>query len=72
MKPSGLPVGQVSDEDIQLLQDGEEFSFDRTASAIRYIRFEIIAAHSTMQHSSMSEITLWGQIEDSDPDNLEI
>lgn len=71
VKPSGLPIGQVSDEDIQLLQEGEEFSFDKDAPAIRYMRFEIISPHSTMQHSSVSEITLWGQIEDDDPDNLE-
>lgn len=63
VKPSGLPQGQVSDEDIQLLNEGEEFLFDRDAEPIRYIRFEILGVHSQMKLSCMSELTLWGQIE---------
>lgn len=66
VKPSGLPIGEVSDEDIQLLNDGEEFSFLRDAPAVRYLRFEINGVHSTMQLSCMSEITLWGEIQDAD------
>ena len=67
VKPSGLPQGQVSDEDIQLLTEGEEFIFDRNAEPIRYIRFEILGVHSEMKLSCMSELTLWGQIE-SEPE----
>ncbi|MGN1233674.1 MAG: DUF5000 domain-containing lipoprotein [Candidatus Cryptobacteroides sp.] len=63
VKPSGLPQGQVSDEDIQLLNEGEEFLFDRNAEPIRYIRFEILGVHSEMKLSCMSELTLWGQVE---------
>ena len=63
VKPSGLPQGQVSDEDIELLEEGEEFTFDREAPAIRYIRFVVNAVHSQMKLSCMSEMTLWGQIE---------
>jgi hypothetical protein len=63
VKPSGLPIGQVSDEDIQLLNEGEEFSFDRDAPSVRYLRFEINGVHSAMKLSCMSEISLWGEIE---------
>lgn len=63
VKPSGLPIGEVSDEDIQLLNDGEEFSFDRSAPAVRYIRIIVEGVHSTMKLSCMSELTFWGQIE---------
>lgn len=62
VKPSGLPQGQVSDEDIQLISDGEEFQFDRNAEPVRYVRFEILAVHSQMKLSCMAELTLWGQI----------
>ncbi len=70
VKPSGLPQGQESDEDLQLLADGEEFIFDRNAPAVRYLRFEINAVHSEMKLSVMSEIRLWGQIDNEDPDGL--
>lgn len=71
VKPSGLPLGQVSDEDIQLLTDGEEFSFDRNADPVRYVRFEILAVHSEMKLSCLSELTLWGQIEDEEGEEVE-
>jgi hypothetical protein len=64
VKPSGLPIGQVSDEDLELLNEGEEFSFDRNAPAVRYIRFEINAVHSSMKLSCMTEISLWGEIQE--------
>lgn len=63
VKPSGLPQGQVSDEDLELLASGEEFSFRRDVPAVRYIRFEVNKVHSEMKLSCMSEMTLWGQIE---------
>ena len=53
---------------MQLLIDGEEFSFDRDAPAVRYIRFEVLKVHSESLFSCLSEIKLWGQIENDDPD----
>lgn len=64
VKPSGLPEGQENDEDLQLLADGEEFKFDRDAEAVRYIRFEVLAVHSGMKLSCMSEMTLWGDVQE--------
>lgn len=63
VKPSGLPLGQVNDEDMTLLAEGEEFKFDREAPAVRYLRFEINAVHSQMKLTCMTEISLWGQVE---------
>ncbi|MGN1220891.1 MAG: DUF5000 domain-containing lipoprotein, partial [Candidatus Cryptobacteroides sp.] len=63
VKPSGSPLGVVTDEDIQLAKDGEEFGFLATTPFVRYIRFEILEAHSLMRSSGMSEIGLWGQYE---------
>ena len=69
VKPSGLPTGQVSDEDVELVAEGEEFIFPRDIPAVRYIRFEVNAVHSAMLLSCMSEMTLWGQIEEDFSDN---
>lgn len=66
VKPSGSPLGVETDEDMQLVRDGEEFSFMATNPSVRYIRFEILEAHSSMKSSGMSEIGLWGQIEGND------
>ena len=72
VKPSGSPLGVETDEDMQLIRDGEEFSFNPSNPKIRYIRFEILQAHSSMRSSGMSEISLWGQLdagEDAENDN---
>ena len=40
IKPSGLPLGQVSDDDIRYAwENGEEWNVPLEAPAIRYIRF---------------------------------
>ena len=65
IKPSGLPLGQVSDEDMQLLADGEEFVFGRDVTPIRYIRFEVLMSWSGMECSVLSEFRLWGEIEET-------
>ena len=70
IKPSGLPLGQENDEDIALIAEGEEFQMLRSAPPIRYFKIVVYSAHSPMQSSGMSEISIWGQVEDDDPDNL--
>lgn len=69
VKPSGSPLGVETDEDMQLVKDGEEFTFLATNPSVRYIRFEILQAHSSMRSSGMSEIGLWGQIEGKKSNN---
>lgn len=67
VKPSGLPIGQLTDEDWQLALEGEEFSFELDAPSVRYIRFEITAVHNpTAKVTVMSEINLWGLIEEGE------
>lgn len=63
VKPSGSPSGVVTDEDLQLVKEGEEFGFLATTPFVRYVRFEILEVHSLMKSSGMSEIALWGQYE---------
>jgi len=69
IKPSGLPTGELSNEDQQEAANGHEFSVSGSAPAIRYIRLKVISTFSQPSGSStgsswLREITLWGQGED--------
>lgn len=61
VKPSGLPVGQVSDEDIQQALAGEDFSLHSNGVAYRYIRIKTIETWGHRIGSTLGEITLYGQ-----------
>jgi hypothetical protein len=64
LKPSGLPLGQNSAEDVEFAAKGEEFSFPRNVvPVIRYIRLESLEAWSDMQGSQISELSFWGSSE---------
>lgn len=63
-KPSGLPLGQNSSEDMEYAAQGEEFSFPRDMTPVRYIRFEMIESWSGMKCSVVSELAFWGDIKE--------
>jgi len=63
IKPSGLPIGQNTDEDIDHLWAGDEFTFDEPIE-IRYFR---VAIHETWDGSgyiNASEMSFWGSVID--------
>lgn len=63
-KPSGLPLGQTTNEDIVYAKGsdglGEEFLIPIAAPAIRYIRFEQIKNWGNTDFFHALEITFWG------------
>lgn len=59
-KPSGLPVGQTSTEDIEYATNGQEFLFPIDAPAVRYIRFKIISTFSGATSGYVKEVTFYG------------
>ncbi|MDR1370386.1 MAG: DUF4959 domain-containing protein [Dysgonamonadaceae bacterium] len=60
-KPSGLPIGQLSSEDVQMLNDGEEFKFSLDTPPARYIRFNILETWSGAKGAwFIMEIAFWG------------
>ena len=62
IKPSGLPIGQNTDEDIAHFYAGDEYTFDLDVPEIRYFR---IAFHETWDgagYINASQITFWGNI----------
>lgn len=66
IKPSGLPPGELSNDDVQQAAEGHEFSIPGSAPAVRYIRFKAVSSFSQPPGSStgsawLREITLWGQ-----------
>ncbi|HAZ02060.1 MAG TPA: hypothetical protein DD458_14645 [Prolixibacteraceae bacterium] len=63
-KPSGLPVGEYSNEDIQRQIDGEEFEFDANEVPVRYLRWKTNAVWggTSIGHINLVEITLYGSV----------
>jgi len=62
-KPSGLPVGQLSNEDIAYAKAGEEFNFDASAPAIRYLRVKVLENWSGGNVVQIMELQLWGKVQ---------
>lgn len=63
-KPSGLPVGGYTNEDIQRQIDGEEFEFDANTIPVRYLRWKTTAVWGGKSISQINivEITLFGSV----------
>jgi hypothetical protein len=61
VKPSGLPVGQNSDEDLALMYKGEEFNFPNGTPAVRYLRIKINETWNKTTFFHIGELTFWGQ-----------
>lgn len=63
-KPSGLPVGEYNNEDIQRQINGEEFEFDANTLPVRYLRWKTNAVWggASIGHINIVEITLYGSV----------
>jgi hypothetical protein len=59
IKPSGLPIGQTSDEDLNHFDAGDEFSFDE-AIEIRYFRLVVHQTWDGAGYVNLGELTFWG------------
>ena len=64
-KPSGLPVGVNSNEDVQVATDGQEYEFPIGIPAVRYIAWKNIDCWGALDGATgflhLMELTLWGQ-----------
>lgn len=60
IKPSGLPLGQFSDEDIQAYFDGHEFEFPSDIPYVRYIRFKVKETWTNGRVFILNQIWFWG------------
>lgn len=59
-KPSGLPVGQFSNEDKEYATAGEEFTFPTGTQPVRYIRFKALSTFSGAAFIHLMEVTFYG------------
>ncbi|MCG8318481.1 MAG: DUF4959 domain-containing protein [Cytophagales bacterium] len=64
VKPSRLPLGQLSSEDIAEAADGEEYILPIDAPPIRYIRFVTLESWSGGTFMHINELEFFGQIEE--------
>lgn len=68
IKPSGLPMGQNSNEDAVAAAEGHEFSLPLSVPEVRYIRIKITSTFTTPANSPsgtawLNEVAFWGQVQ---------
>ena len=61
IKPSGLPVGTLSDADHAQIAIGHDFDFPFQPNSFRYIRFKTISTFGGVATINFREIVLYGQ-----------
>lgn len=57
VKPSGLPVGELSSEDIEYAQAGEEFVFPAGTPKTRYLRFKLLENWGNSRFMTIAELS---------------
>jgi len=62
VKPSGLPLGQETAEDLAYAQAGENFKLADNLPPVRYIRFVVQDTWSGSISMHITELTFWGEI----------
>lgn len=60
-KPSGLPLGVLTDEDVIQYTAGFEFTFD-TPVEIRYLRIQVTETWDNAAFCNITDMNLWGNI----------
>lgn len=65
IKPSGLPVGTLSNEDRQAVLDGDEFEIEDLVK-IRYVRLAVHTAWGGNSATHIIELDFWGRVENNE------
>ncbi|MGK6353352.1 DUF5000 domain-containing lipoprotein [Parapedobacter sp. DT-150] len=67
-KPSGLPLGQLSNDDLAIAEAGHEYEFSIDAPPVRYIAWKHIDSWASIEGATgflhMAEMKIWGQIQE--------
>ena len=61
-KPSGLPIGQLTNEDTEYINAGEEFVFGLDTPPVRYLRFKTLEVWGGVQYVSIQMMKIWGEV----------
>ncbi|MBC7423296.1 MAG: DUF4959 domain-containing protein [Ferruginibacter sp.] len=63
-KPSGLPLGQRTAEDINYAHFlGEDFNFDTAPAPVRYLRWKTLETYASPGQVVIAELSFWGQVQ---------
>lgn len=65
VKPSGLPSGTDTDEDVEAAENGHDFSFSLQQEPVQYVRLNFTKIWTSSTFCHLAEITFYG---DPDPD----
>jgi hypothetical protein len=68
IKPSELPLGQLSEEDVQTIINGEEFLFSLDVPYVRYIRIKVKETWTKAPEFYIMQVAFWGAEPSDDPD----
>lgn len=60
VKPSGLPLGQLSQDDVAAAAKGEEMTVPLDKTSMRYLRIKVIETF-TNSATNIAELSIWGQ-----------
>jgi len=67
VKPSGLPLGQLTEEDIAYAEAGEDFSIEDNSDVyVQYVRINVKSVHGVNQLVQGWEIELFGMAQDEE------
>lgn len=60
VKPSGMPSGTNTDEDMEALKEGHDFSFGVDREPVRYLRFKFTKVWTSSTFCHIAEFTFYG------------
>ncbi len=64
IKPSGSPLGTITDEDLTVAANGHDFPVEITWPAVRYIRIKVNQTFGNVSNCYFAEVSFFGKIED--------
>lgn len=59
-KPSGLPLGELSAEDVASIVAGEEYEFPENTPAVKFIRIKVLETWSGAKSFYIMQVAFWG------------
>ncbi|HHU96358.1 MAG: DUF5000 domain-containing lipoprotein [Bacteroidota bacterium] len=62
IKPSDLPVGTVTDEDMASAEVGHEFVFELTQEPLRYLRFVVTSTWGGTTFTHPADVDVYGEV----------
>jgi hypothetical protein len=62
VKPSGLPLGQTSQIDLDYILAGEEFIFEKNLPEFRYLRIKTLEVWGTVSYVCIQKMQIWTNI----------